>query len=183
MEQSVPSDAGTVPKGQRRGDTLTHMVQQARPAAGGEGGTTTGGDPAWFLPPPANLEGTMTDLTTTQQAYIEWRADPVRVGTKTTWALEHEVNITTLRAWEKTQWYQDGLTEALNEMALGTDSIMEVLHSIQRAAASGDQAAAKTYLAWADKINPQREAPRDAREIEQLTDEELELAWVEARAS
>lgn len=91
--------------------------------------------------------------------------------------------MTTLRAWEKTQWYEDGLNEALSEMALGTDSIMEVLHSIQRAAAGGDQQAAKTYLAWADKVKPQREAPRDAREIEQMTDDELEAAWAEARAS
>lgn len=124
----------------------------------------------------------MAELTDNQTAYIAWRADPLRVGTKTAWAETHDVNITTLRAWEKTQWYQDGLSEALNEMALGTDSIMEVLHGIQRAAAGGDQQAAKTYLTWVDKINPQREAPRDAREIENLTDDELELAWLEARA-
>ncbi len=125
----------------------------------------------------------MAALTSTQAEYIAWRANPTRTGTKTHWATEHKVNITTLRSWEKTQWYQDGLSEALNEMALGTDSIMEVLHGIQRAAASGDMAAAKTYLTWVDKINPQREAPRDAREVENMTDDELELAWQEARAA
>lgn len=125
----------------------------------------------------------MAELTDKQTLYIAWRADPTRAGTKTSWAKDHEVDMTTLRAWEKTQWYEDGLNEALSEMALGTDSIMEVLHSIQRAAAGGDQQAAKTYLAWADKVKPQREAPRDAREIEQMTDDELEAAWAEARAS
>lgn len=125
----------------------------------------------------------MADLTPTQTEYIAWRANPLRGDqTKTSWAHEHEVNITTLRAWEKTQWYQDGLTDELNQMALGTDSLMEVLHSIQRAAAGGDQQAAKTYLTWMDKVKPQREAPRDAREVEALTDDELELAWAEARA-
>lgn len=125
----------------------------------------------------------VADLNAVQTEYIAWRANPTRVGTKTQWATDHAVNITTLRAWEKTQWYQDGLTEALNEMALGTDSIMEVLHGIQRAAASGDMAAAKTYLVWVDKINPQREAPKDSREVENMTDEELEMAWLEARVS
>lgn len=125
----------------------------------------------------------MAELTETQTAYIAWRADPTRVGTKTQWATDNHVNITTLRAWEKSTWYEDGLNDALSEMALGTDSIMEVIHSCQRAAAGGDQQAVKTYLAFLDKVKPQREAPRDAREIEQMTDDELDAAWAEARAS
>lgn len=121
-------------------------------------------------------------LTEKQIEYVRWRATPNRSGTKTQWAKDHSVDMTTLRAWEKTSWYEDELNDALSEMALGGDSVLEVIHSIQRAAAGGDQQAAKTYLAFLEKTNPTKNVARESRAVELLSDAELDEAWAEARA-
>lgn len=122
------------------------------------------------------------ELTEKQLAYVDWQADPMRPGTKTAWAAEHNVDITTLRAWEKKEWYSDAMADALSERSLGGDSVIEVIHAVQRAAKDGDMRAATTYLNYLERVNPQREAPREARAVEELTDAELDAAWAEARA-
>lgn len=126
-----------------------------------------------------------TELNETQLAFVAWRADPKREGTKVEWAKDHDISLNTLKGWEKTAWYDDAMQGALSDLALGTESVIEVITSLQRDAASGSSSASRSadlYLKFLDRVRPTREAPREDRLVEQLTDAELDLAWAEARA-
>jgi hypothetical protein len=123
------------------------------------------------------------ELTDTQIEYLEWRSNPSRSGTKRQWAIDHGVDPKTLRRWEQSDWFREELEAELRALALGPDAMLEVAVQLQRDAAAGDGQATRQYLALVEKLNPTREAPRESRAVEQLTDAELEYHWREALAA
>lgn len=121
----------------------------------------------------------MADLTQTQLEFVEWMANPTRDGSQAAWAQAHGVAEETCRRWKKTDWYREHLEARMRELHLSTDKVMEVVHAMQKQAAAGDVSAAKTYLAFLERVQPFKQTQEDDR-IEDMSDEELERAWREA---
>jgi hypothetical protein len=124
----------------------------------------------------------VAELTDAQLAYIDWRADPAREGSKDAWARDHDVHPRTLNKWEKTHWFREGLERRLTELNISPDRIQAVLDALWKDAARGDATSARAYLAAIDDMRPPRPKGED-RSIIALTDEELELAWAEGLAA
>lgn len=124
----------------------------------------------------------MAELTETQTAYVEWRADPGRQGSKEAWGADHGVSDDTLRRWEKTAWYRDAMDKLLAERNVNPERIQEVLDSLQREAARGDVSAARAYMDYVRDLQPARRLVEDVR-IESLSDEQLEAAWRDGLAT
>jgi hypothetical protein len=124
----------------------------------------------------------VAELTDTQLAFIEWRADPARQGTKQEWADTHDVNVRTLNKCEKTPWFREGLERRLTELNISPDRIQAVLDALWKDASRGDAASARAYLAAVDDMRPPRPKLED-NSIVSLSDEELELAWKDGLAA
>lgn len=120
------------------------------------------------------------ELTTTQLAWIENQSNPTQDRTsQAKFAAAHNVSEETLRRWKKTEWFRDALDERMRDMHLSQDKVMDVVRAMQTAASAGDVSAAKTYLAFLERVQPMRTMQEDAA-VEQMTDDELQLAWEQA---
>jgi hypothetical protein len=124
----------------------------------------------------------VAELTDTQLAYVEWRADPTREGSKIDWAAEHGTTAGNLRRWEKTPWYREALNARLAQLNIEPERLQQVLDALWREAKDGDVNAAKTYFAEIEKIRPTQRRVESA-DIADLSDEELQHAWDEGMAS
>lgn len=122
------------------------------------------------------------ELTAAQIAFIENATNPTAERmSQAKFAELHGVNPETLRRWKKTDWFRDALDERMRELHLSQDKVMDVVRAMQTAASNGDVQAAKTYLAFLERVQPMKPAQEDSA-IEQMTDEELEAAWREGLA-
>lgn len=122
-----------------------------------------------------------TEITDTQLEYIDWRADPTRNGSKESWAADHGTTAATLRRWEKTPWFRQGLERRLAELNIEPERLQVVLDTLWREAKDGDVNAAKAYFAAIEDMRPKRTRIEDTSLVD-LTDEELEEAWAEGMA-
>lgn len=122
------------------------------------------------------------ELTDTQLAFIEWRADPARQGSQEQWAREHGVSSDTLRRWKKSAWFRDALDRLLVERNVDPERIQAVLDALQQGAARGDVSAARAYMDYVRDLQPARRVVEDVR-VESLSDEELEAAWRDGLAT
>lgn len=135
-------------------------------------------------PPSFEHQDTMTkELTYTQLAYLEWRANPERQPpSKVRWGEENGVSTTTLRAWEKQPWFRQGLERRLAELNVEPDRVQEVLDALWREAKGGDVSAAREYFKAIEDLRPPRPTVEDVT-VMNLTDDELEVAWEEGLAA
>lgn len=124
----------------------------------------------------------MAELTDTQLAYIDWRADPARQGSKEKWAADNGVHVRTLGKWEKTPWFREALERKLAELNISPDRVQAVLDALWNDAKRGDATSARAYLAAIDDMRPPRPKMEDSS-IASLSDEDLELAWAEGLAA
>jgi phage tail tape-measure protein len=97
-------------------------------------------------------------MTDVQQAYVDWITSPEKSGTKTEWAKEHGVSVSTLYEWQRTEWYQSALDTRMRELNLSMDKVHEVIAALQKKAAQGDSGAAKLYLQFLERVQPMKAA-------------------------
>jgi hypothetical protein len=116
-------------------------------------------------------------MTETQLAYVEWRSNPKREGSKESWAKAHGVSTETLRRWDKSEWYRTAMEDRLHELHLGEDAQLEVMASIHQSAVNGDNQAQKLYVAMLERLAPMK-ARVDDGDLAGKTTEEL-LAMLE----
>lgn len=118
------------------------------------------------------------ELNEKHKAYLDWRADPDRQGSKREFAKSIGVADSTLRTWDKESWFKSALEKRLVELNISPDRTQSILDALHEKAARGDVQAAKTMLDYVNRISPPTRVERDEM-IENLTDDELELAWRE----
>lgn len=111
----------------------------------------------------------------TQTEYVEWRANPQRVGTKAEWAQAHNKSTETLRRWEKSDWFREAMDDRLHELHLSEDAILEVVAAVHSKAVGGDVQAQKLYLAFLERVNPVKQRVDDGDLAGLSTDELMGL--------
>ena len=111
-------------------------------------------------------------LSALQLEYIEWLADPERLGSKKEWARSHGVAESTVFRWQNDRWFKAAYEQRLAELNVSPDRIQAVVDSLWTAASRGDTKAASLYLQYVDRLQPKRVVIEDAR-VAGLSDDEL----------
>lgn len=114
-------------------------------------------------------------MTETQQAYVEWRADPQRQGTKAEWAKTHNVSTETLRRWSNEDWFREAMDDRLHELHLSEDAVLEVVAAAHSKAVGGSEQAMKLYLQFLERVNPVKPRADDGDLAGMTTDELLAM--------
>jgi len=108
-----------------------------------------------------------------QRKYLEWLTDPDRKGTKTAWAEANDVDIATVRRWQRDPKFRQELDRRLLDLNIRPDRVQEVIESMHRSAVLGDVRAAETYLKYIGRFQPTTRVIVEDKQVSQLTDAEL----------
>lgn len=113
-------------------------------------------------------------LSEKQLAYIEWRCDPEREGSKQQWADANGMSVRTLYNWVNDRWFKVAYEQRLAELNISPDRIQVVIDALWAGAKRGDTKAASLYLQYVDRLSPKRIIIEDVR-VSGMSDADLRV--------
>lgn len=125
-------------------------------------------------------------LTAPQQKYLDWLCTPPmerQPSTKAAMARELEVDVKTLRRWEKKPAFRDQWQSRVDDIQGSPERTQGVLDMLYAKAIDGDTKAAQLYLQATNRMAPPTIEVKNDRKVAELSDKELDelIAAVAAR--
>jgi hypothetical protein len=118
-----------------------------------------------------------TVLTATQQRYLDWLCTAPserQPGTKLAMAKELDVDVKTLRRWEKKQVFLDEWRSRVDEIQGSPERTQNVLDTLYKKAVEGDTKSAQLYLQATNRMAPATVEVKSDKRISELSDSELD---------
>ena len=116
-------------------------------------------------------------LTATQQRYLDWLCTAPserQPGTKIAMAKELDVDVKTLRRWEKKQVFLDEWRSRVDEIQGSPERTQSVLDVLYNKALSGDTKSAQLYLQATNRMAPPTVEVKSEKRVAELSDTELD---------
>lgn len=125
-------------------------------------------------------------LTAPQQKYLDWLCTPPmerQPSTKAAMARELNVDVKTLRRWEKKPVFRDQWQSRVDDIQGSPERTQGVLDMLYAKAIDGDTKAAQLYLQATNRMAPPTIEVKNDRKVAELSDKELDelIAAVAAR--
>ena len=127
------------------------------------------------MPVGVSIEENVLDAR--QEAYIVWLCTPPseRVpSSKEKYAESIEVNVTTLRRWEKKDVFRKKWQEKVDDIQGSPERSQRLLDTLYNAALGGDIKAAQLYLQATNRMAPPSVTVKSETTVAQLSDKELD---------
>jgi len=116
-------------------------------------------------------------LTAPQHRYLEWlcTAPSERVPmTKKAMAEELDVDITTVRRWEKRPVFKDAWRKAVDDLQGSPERTQSLLDTLYAKALEGDTKSAQLYLQATNRMAPPTVTVREEKRVAELSDSQLD---------
>ena len=116
-------------------------------------------------------------LSAPQQRYLDWlcTAPSERVpASKAKYAIEHVVDISTLRRWEKKEVFRSQWKEQVDEVQGSPERTQRLLDNLYNKALEGDTKSAELYLKATNRMVPPSVTISSNKKATELTDAELD---------
>ena len=116
-------------------------------------------------------------LSAPQQRYLDWlcTAPSERVpASKAKYAIEHVVDISTLRRWEKKEVFRSQWKEQVDEVQGSPERTQRLLDNLYNKALEGDTKSAELYLKATNRMAPPSVTISSNKKATELTDVELD---------
>ena len=116
-------------------------------------------------------------LTVAQQNYLDWlcTAPSERVpASKAKYAIEHVVDISTLRRWEKKEVFRSQWKQQVDEVQGSPERTQRLLDNLYNKALEGDTKSAELYLKATNRMAPPSVTISSNKKATELTDAELD---------
>lgn len=116
-------------------------------------------------------------LSAPQQRYLDWlcTAPSERVpASKAKYAIEHVVDISTLRRWEKKEVFRSQWKQQVDEVQGSPERTQRLLDNLYNKALEGDTKSAELYLKATNRMAPPSVTISSNKKATELTDAELD---------
>jgi hypothetical protein len=116
-------------------------------------------------------------LSAPQQRYLDWlcTAPSERVpASKAKYAIEHVVDISTLRRWEKKEVFRSQWKQQVDEFQGSPERTQRLLDNLYNKALEGDTKSAELYLKATNRMAPPSVTISSNKKATELTDAELD---------
>jgi hypothetical protein len=116
-------------------------------------------------------------LSAPQQRYLDWlcTAPSERVpASKAKYAVEHVVDISTLRRWEKKEVFRSQWKQQVDEVQGSPERTQRLLDNLYNKALEGDTKSAELYLKATNRMAPPSVTISSNKKATELTDAELD---------
>jgi hypothetical protein len=116
-------------------------------------------------------------LSAPQQRYLDWlcTAPSERVpASKAKYAVEHVVDISTLRRWEKKEVFRSQWKQQVDEFQGSPERTQRLLDNLYNKALEGDTKSAELYLKATNRMAPPSVTISSNKKATELTDAELD---------
>ena len=116
-------------------------------------------------------------LSAPQQRYLDWlcTAPSERVpASKAKYAIEHVVDISTLRRWEKKEVFRSQWKQQVDEVQGSPERTQRLLDNLYNKALEGDTKSAELYLKATNRMAPPSVPISSNKKATELTDAELD---------
>jgi hypothetical protein len=116
-------------------------------------------------------------LTVPQQNYLDWlcTAPSERVpASKAKYALEHSVDETTLRRWQKKEIFLNEWKKRVDDIQGSPERTQKLLDTLYNKALEGDTKSAQLYLQATNRMLPPTVTLQSNKKTNELTDKELD---------
>lgn len=116
-------------------------------------------------------------LSAPQQRYLDWlcTAPSERVpASKAKYAIEHVVDISTLRRWEKKEVFRSQWKQQVDEVQGSPERTQRLLDNLYNKALEGDTKSAELYLKATNRMAPPSVTISSNKKATELTDSELD---------
>ncbi len=116
-------------------------------------------------------------LTTPQQNYLDWlcTAPSERVpASKAKYALEHTIDETTLRRWQKKEVFLNEWKKRVDDIQGSPERTQKLLDTLYDKALEGDTKSAQLYLQATNRMLPPTVTLQSTKKTNELTDKELD---------
>ena len=116
-------------------------------------------------------------LSASQQRYLDWlcTAPSERVpASKAKYAIEHVVDISTLRRWEKKEVFRSQWKQQVDEVQGSPERTQRLLDNLYNKALEGDTKSAELYLKATNRMAPPSVTISSNKKATELTDAELD---------
>jgi hypothetical protein len=116
-------------------------------------------------------------LSAPQQRYLDWlcTAPSERVpASKAKYAVEHAVDISTLRRWEKKEVFRSQWKQQVDEFQGSPERTQRLLDNLYNKALEGDTKSAELYLKATNRMAPPSVTISSNKKATELTDAELD---------
>ena len=116
-------------------------------------------------------------LSAPQQRYLDWlcTAPSERVpASKAKYAIEHVVDISTLRRWEKKEVFRSQWKQQVDQVQGSPERTQRLLDNLYNKALEGDTKSAELYLKATNRMAPPSVTISSNKKATELTDAELD---------
>ena len=116
-------------------------------------------------------------LTVAQQNYLDWlcTAPTERVpASKAKYAIEHQVDETTLRRWQKKEIFVTEWKKRVDDIQGSPERTQKLLDTLYNKALEGDTKSAQLYLQATNRMLPPTVTVNSNKKATELTDSELD---------
>ena len=116
-------------------------------------------------------------LTVAQQNYLDWlcTAPTERVpASKAKYAIEHQVDETTLRRWQKKEIFVNEWKKRVDDIQGSPERTQKLLDTLYNKALEGDTKSAQLYLQATNRMLPPTVTVNSNKKATELTDSELD---------
>ena len=116
-------------------------------------------------------------LTTPQQNYLDWlcTAPSERMpASKAKYAIEHQVDETTLRRWQKKEIFVNEWKKRVDDIQGSPERTQKLLDTLYNKALDGDTKSAQLYLQATNRMLPPTVTVNSNKKATELTDSELD---------